>query len=144
MLKLVESSQPNAVAQDAAIRHLTERAVLTRAVCRELFDAQPDFSTRRPCIALFLLLQWIRQNRPQFAGVEPYPADGLDAMPVPEGCRDLFQEVSAGAEVCHALFLLLTADNSLQAVEDKRRLQNRLHTYWEKHEHSIRAPSLID
>ena len=89
MLRLVESSGPGDVERDTAVRLLAERAVLTRAICRELEEASGKFAGRRPSIALTLLLQWIWQNFPECVRVEPHPSDGIDRMIVPDGCEAL-------------------------------------------------------
>src|SRR5437870_381942 len=115
MHRLVGSSNPEDVERDTAVRLLTERAVLTRAVCRELLDAAGRFDDRRPCTALAILLQWLRQNLPESVRIEPHPSDGIDGMVVPGTCQALLQEVRGGAQVGEALFMLLTADNSIQA-----------------------------
>ena len=64
-MRLVASSNPDAVARDQALHLLTERAVLTRAVCRELQDSVGDFGGRRPRTALALLLRWVQDAFPQ-------------------------------------------------------------------------------
>ena len=56
-MKMVHSSVPGAVERDQAIRLLTERATLTRMVCRELLDSDIGKPDRRPQTALFQLLR---------------------------------------------------------------------------------------
>lgn len=153
-MRLVGSSKPGDVERDAAVRLLAERAVLTRAVCRELIEAGGGFADRRPCVALSFLLGWIQENLPeclQFRAAagnlcqrEPRPSDGIDRMVVPDGCEDLFQEIRDGAEVGDALAMLLTADNAIQAEGDKAVIQDRLAAYWAKHSSAVRAPSVIE
>jgi hypothetical protein len=133
MHRLVNSSNPEDVDRDKAVNLLTQRAILTRAVCRELLDADTSFNDRRPQTSLVLLLQWIARNLPESVRFEPHPSDGIDSMVVPDTCRELLQEIRDGAEVCEALFMLLTADNRIQADNDQAIIQNKLDRYWANH-----------
>lgn len=142
MYRLVNSSKPGAVERDHAIRLLTERAVLTRALCRELLDSDEFNSTRRSGVALSLLLQWVAQNLPTSVRVEPHPSDGIDVMTVPDDCKELVQEIKDGAQVGEALFMLFTADNSFQTDGDRASLRKRLDAYWLNHASAAPAPSL--
>jgi hypothetical protein len=90
----------DAVARDQALWLLAERAVLTRAVCRELQDSGGEFYGRRPFRALALLLEWVQSNFPQPVATAE---NGLDTMVVPEDCQDLLREIRDGADVCDAL-----------------------------------------
>jgi hypothetical protein len=54
-MRLVASSNPEDVNRDQALHLLTERAVLTRALCRELRDSGGVFNGMRPLTALALL-----------------------------------------------------------------------------------------
>ena len=132
-MRLIRSSVPGAVERDKAVRLLTERAVLTRMVCRELRDADIDSFDRRPRTALSFLLRWIHENMPDSVHVEPHSADGIDQMIVPDGYQDILEEIRAGAQVAEALFMLETADNSLQADGDRAIIRERLTAYWAKH-----------
>ena len=109
-MRLVGSSNPGDVQRDTAVHLLTERAVLTRAVCRELAESTESngsFGDRRPCIALSFLLRWILENLPhsfEFRAAagnlcqrEPRASDGIDQMVVPDGCESLLQEIRDGA-----------------------------------------------
>lgn len=140
---MVKSSKPGEVERDHAVRLLTERAVLTRSLCRELLDSEDRFDARRPRAALSLLLQWLGQNLPGSVRVEPHASDGIDIMVVPDDCRDLLREIEDGAQVGEALFMLMTADNSLQADGDQATLQKRLDDYWANHASPAPAPSLF-
>jgi len=101
-----------------------------------------------------LLLQWVRENFPDSLLVnpaaggtyrrEPYPGDGIGQMAVPDGCEDLAQEIRDGAEVCQALFMLLTADAPSQARGDEAVIRERLAAYWARHAAPVRAPSPIE
>lgn len=142
MLRLVESSNPGDVDRDTAVRLLAQRAVLTRAVCRELQECS-DFAGRRPTTALSLLLQWVWQNFAESVRVEPHASDGLDKMIVPENCQELMQEIRAGAEVAEALFMLTTADTMSQLRGDEEVIRDRLSAYWAKHGTAVVAPSVF-
>jgi len=144
MMRLAGSHNSDDVDRDTAVRLLAERAVLTRTLCRELLDVSKGFASRRPCVALSLLLGWVQQHLPQSVRVEPHPADGLDAMVVPDGCRDLFEEIRDGAQVGEAFFMLLTADTSSQARGDEAVIRDRLTAYWAAHPSPAYAPSVIE
>jgi hypothetical protein len=143
MHRLVNSSKPGEVERDQAVRFLTDRAVLTRALCRELLESHERFSDRRSGTALSLLLRWVAQNLPESIRVEAHPSDGIDSMAVPDECRELFREIQDGAQVGEALFMLSTADNIIQADGDRARLRKRLDDYWTNHASAAPAPSLF-
>jgi hypothetical protein len=143
-MSLVGSSNPGDVDRDAAVRLLAERAVLTRAICRELLEVVRGLGDRRPHVAMGLLLQWVTENLPESVRVEPHPSDGLDRMVVPDGLQDLFEEIRHGAEVGEALFMLWTADSQLEAQGDEARIRERLAAYWDKHPSAVRAPLAIE
>jgi hypothetical protein len=142
MHRLVQSSKPGQVERDHAIRLLTERAVLTRALCRELLDSDGVFNTRRAGTVLSWLLNWVSYSVPDSIRVEPHASDGLDSMVVPENCGELLQEIKDGARVCDDFFMLLTADNSIQSEGDRARIRKSLDAYWIEHEHAAQAPSV--
>jgi hypothetical protein len=151
---LVGSSFPGDVERDNSARLLAERAVLTRAICRELLEVSRRLSDRRPCVALSFLLSWIQENMPESLQIqaaagnvyqrEPRPSDGIDQMVVPEGCGELLQEIRDGAQVGDALSMLLTADNQLQVEGDEAVIRERLATYWSNHSEAVRAPLSIE
>ena len=143
MHRLIKSSQPGDAEHDKALRLLTQRAVLTRALCQELLDSQGRFSDRRSTAALSILLQWVAQNLPESVRVEPHASDGIDSMVVPDDCQELLREIHDGAQVGDALFMLLTADNSLQADGDQSTLQKRLNAYWANHPSAAPAPAVV-
>jgi hypothetical protein len=132
-MRIVRSSTPGHVELDHTVRLLSERAVLTRSVCLELLESDGNFADRRPCSALFLLLRWVRQHFSEHVHVEPHPSDGLKQMIVPESCQLLFTEVLDGTQVGEALFMLLTADNSIQSSNDNKVIRERLDAYWSHH-----------
>lgn len=129
-LKLVRSSVTGAVPRDQAIALLAERAVLTRMVCRELLDTDISRYDRRPITALHQLLQWIAITHADLLQGEPCADDGLAAMAVPDGFEPLVAEITAGAEVCRALFMLTTADTASEVAADRARIRERLQEYW--------------
>ena len=132
-MRLVSSSIPGAVERDTALRLLTERAVLTQAVCSELRDGDTEYFGRRSRTALAHLLEWIQANLPESVRIEPHAGDGLDQMIVPDGCQAIFREIHAGAQVGEALFMLFTADNSHDADEDRATIRECLTSYWREH-----------
>jgi hypothetical protein len=153
-MRLVESSNPGDVERDTAVRLLAERAVLTRAVCRELVECSGGYAERRPCVALFFLFRWIHENLPESLEVhaaagnvylrEPRASDGIDRMAVPPGCEELVQEIRDGAQVGDALAMLLSADTPSQVRGDETAISDRLTAYWAKHATAVRAPSAIE
>ena len=132
-MKLVRSSVAGAVERDQAIRLLTERAVLTRMVCRELLESDLGGADRRPETALYQLLRWINDNQAAHIRVEAQADDGIDHMVVPDDYQDLVAEIRNGAQVCKALSLFMTADNQLQGDSDRALIRDRLAAYWERH-----------
>ena len=132
-MRLVRSSVPGAMERDQAIRLLTERATLTRMVCRELLDSDIDKPDQRPQTALFQLLRWIDENMGEYVHVSARADDGIEQMVVPEGYQGLFAEIGAGAKVCNALFMLQTADTGLQEQHDRAIIRDRLASYWAQH-----------
>jgi hypothetical protein len=116
---------------------LTERAVLTRMVCRELRDSDVESFDRRPITALHQLLKWVDENQRPHVRVEARADDGLESMVVPDGFEALSAEIKAGAEVCNALFMLTTADTSSQAASDRVRIKACLAAYYEKYQTPI-------
>jgi hypothetical protein len=129
-MRLVHSSVPGAVERDQAIRLLTERATLTRMVCRELLDSYIDKPDQRPQTALFQLLRWVDENMGEYVHVSARADDGIEQMVVPDGYQGLFAEIGAGAKVCNALFMLMTADTGLQEQHDRAIIRDRLASYW--------------
>ena len=110
-MRLVASSNPGDVGRDQALHLLTERAVLTRSVCRELLDSGGVFNGMRPLTAIALLSRWVKATFPEIVPLGGLAVSyGLDDMVVPEGCEDVLREISDGAEVCEALDLLIYGD----------------------------------
>ena len=99
-MRLIRSSDPEAVARDEALRLLAERAVLTLSVCRELLEADATYAKRRARASLWVLLQWIGANLRESARVEPSADDGIDQMVKPSGTEAVVAEIRAGARVC--------------------------------------------
>jgi hypothetical protein len=143
MVRRTGSSIPGAVERDTALRLLSERAVLTRMLCRELVESNGDLPDRRVSTALSILLIWIARNCPESVKVEPHPSDGLDRMAIPEGGQDLLAEIREGARVGEAFFMFMTADTSRQAKHDEAVLRERLEHYWARHSVAVRPPWLV-
>lgn len=143
-MRLVRSSVPGAVERDAALRLLSERAILTRMLCRELLEAKEALPDRRVDTAFSMLLSWIAENFPESVRTEPHASDGLDRMTVPEEGRHLLAEIADGAQVGEALFMWLTADTRMDADHDKAILGERLDGYWAKHLLAVRTPWFVD
>ncbi|MFT3880739.1 MAG: hypothetical protein QM703_13875 [Gemmatales bacterium] len=143
MMRLVRSSIPGHVELDNAIHLLSERAVLTRSVCRELLECEGNFADRRPRLALSHLLSWVQHHFPEHVHVEPHPSDGLKHMIVPDSYQLLYAEVLDGAYVSEALFMLMIADNSIQSSNDKKGIRERLDAYWSRHSKPVRVGFLI-
>jgi hypothetical protein len=136
-MRMVRSSVPGATDRDRAIRLLTERAVLTRMICRELKEGDVLGHDLRPQTALFILLRWISDNLPESVRVEPRADDGIDQMIVPDGYAELLTEIISGAQVGKALFMLLTADNRIQEQSDRENLKRAVAAYWAEHRVTI-------
>ena len=135
-MRLVSSSVPGAVERDAALRLLSERAVLTRMLCRELFQVKGRFADRRAYTALSILLNWIAEKFPGSQWLRP--TDGLDQMPLLEDARSLLAEIKAGTQVADAYFLKMNCD-----LGDKELLEC-LESYWAKHAVAVRPPWFVD
>ncbi len=140
-MRLIASSDPDAVPRDRALSLLAERAVLTRAVCQELREAGESYASRRTRASLWALLQWVRSNCAESVRVEPQADDGIDQMVQPPGTDVLVAEIRAGAKVCDAFFMLLTADSPHQADGDKAKLHSELDDYWTKHSAPVAVPA---
>jgi hypothetical protein len=132
-MRLIGSSDPDAVARDRALSLLAERAVLTRAVCRELLETGDDYVSRRTRTSLLALLRWVATHYPASFRVEPRPDDGIEDMVQPAGAEAVVAEIRAGATVCSAFFTLLTADTLLQVEGDSAKLRSALDDYWARH-----------
>jgi hypothetical protein len=66
-------------------------------------------------------LRWIGEIQSECVRIEPRAGDGLEHLVAPEGRKDLVPEIKAGAQVCKAPLMLLTAGNSVQADLDRER-----------------------
>lgn len=129
-MRIVESSDPNAVSHDAAIWLLQARAVMTTTVCREAEEAA-DVWDRRADIALRFLRTWIRDE----LGFEGEADDGLPtisddgqvvgsegSMAVPDDGRVLLNEIIAGVAVCKWVRMRRTADHESEFESDNVKL----------------------
>ncbi len=136
-MRLVRSSVPGAVERDRALHLLTERAVLTRAVCNELLNSDLNSYNWRAHAALSFLLRWICKTMPTVVRTTPCAGDGIDQMAVPEGYDKILDEIRAGAEVAELLQALYTADTRHEADKDRARLRERLDRYWAAHNNAV-------
>jgi hypothetical protein len=132
-MRLVASSDPSEVSRFEARQLLLQRAVLTRMVCRELFEKPGPKRCRssRADAALDLLMGWI-YSQPQ-CPISPRPSSGIDSMVVPDGCSELLEEIRNGAAVCDALTWLDSADTDSEWESDMSRIEAALESYWNKH-----------
>jgi hypothetical protein len=137
-MRLVASSDPGDVDIDQALYLLAVRAVMTRAVCRELLES--GGYSRRAHTALGLLLEWLMSIFPHPKGFGVTAREGLDAMVVPERCAELLREIQDGAEVCEALAFSLTADLTSEREQDDADLARKLDAYWKAHAQVVNAP----
>jgi hypothetical protein len=86
-------------------------------------------------------LDWVRSNSAASVKVEPHAGDGIDQMLQPPRTEAVVAEIRAGANVCEAFFMLLTADTGYQADADKARLRSELDDYWTKHPSVANVPA---
>ena len=126
-MRLVASSDSDAVSRDQALWLLRERVVLTTAVCHELRQSNGRYTDARARAALDLLRRWLGERYD--ADVETHPSDGLDGMVVPEGAESLMDELRTGTEICEALAMLWTADTERELDGDKARISSLLDQY---------------
>lgn len=126
-MKIVDSSIPGLANEDAAKWLLTERAMLTSLVCREL-ESAADTIDRRPRAALNALRLWLRDVMEIEFG---YPDRRIDDMVVPPGCEDLIEEIRAGSPVAARFVMLNTADTQSEVNSDTVKLNDAL-AVWRK------------
>ena len=121
--------------RDYAIDLLMERAVFTRAVCREVReDKGSDYSRART--ALKLLQHWSQENLgysyPRYCQ-EEITAAAAD-------CKALMQEIQDGQRVCSALSLLGTADSASEDRDDCDHFRASITVYWTDHRRATPRP----
>ena len=138
-MRLVASSNPDDVGRDQALHLLTQRAVLTRSVCRELLDSGGVFNGMRPLTALALLSRWVKNTFPETEPLGLAVWDGLNDMVVPEGCEDLLREIQDGAEVCDRLVMLNYGD-TCDVESDKEAIAKGRDAYWKAHAQIVHTP----
>lgn len=139
-MRLVESSTPGAVERDQALHLLSERAVLTRAVCHELREDKGDSFATRPVSALYILCRWIEENCANGRYCSGYGDEFLDEMTVPADCEALLQEIRDGAAVANDLLMLQSADTEGDVRGDVARIKATLARYWAAHPVSVSTP----
>ena len=138
-MRLVASSNPDDVGRDQALHLLTERAVLTRAVCRELLDSGGVFNGMRPLTALALLSRWVKDTFPKSEPFSLTAREWLDDMVVPEGCEDMLREIQDGAEACDLLILHKYGD-TCDYESDREAIAKSLDAYWKAHAQIVHTP----
>lgn len=133
-MRLVDSSDPNAVNRFNVRAHYYERLVLTASVCRELKSAGDQVPGFRPRTALTLLARWMRDSYDLPAGHDINFSHGLDDPRLTEFANDLWRELVFGAAVCNALAKSYTADKSWEYESDIAHVQQLLRAYLTKFE----------
>lgn len=128
-MRLVDSSDPGAVARYDIEVHYTQRLVLTAGVCQELRRSSDNLSALRPQNALSLLAQWMRASYelPKNRDVD-YMHDLTNPL-LRETVPQLEDELVAGSEVCAALAFSYTADHSWELEKDQRKVRGLLRGY---------------
>ena len=126
-MRLIGSSDPEAVDRWEAGSLLDDRVVLAAAVVRELQRSVGDYSSNRCRAALDLLRRWVGQRYE--AHVETHARDGLATMVVPEGYDQVKAELDAATEVCEALAMLWTADTQREFDGDSAHIRKLLTAY---------------
>lgn len=114
---------------------LMERAVLTRAVCREIRDGEGTFYARAGT-ALELLQRWSQR----YLGYSYATYDEEEITAAAADCKALMQEIQDGQRVCCALSLFGTADTASEDQDDREFLRTSLDEYWTKHRRPAPRP----
>ncbi len=128
MLRLVDSSEPNAVTRFNVQAHYTQRLVLSSAVCHELKHAAGEI-VGRPRAALELLGWWMRSVYDLPKNRDVNYAHGLDDPLLTKYASDVKGELVAGARVCAALAMAFTADKEWELESDMRDIRNVLDAF---------------
>ena len=121
-MRLVDSSDPDAVARDQLLHHLLERAVLTSQVCRELHRSGGSYDDRRPIVALGILTRWMREQYEFDPDLDVVFDSYLADFPETDDTRALLSELQLGARVCRDLAMLWTADMQSEYESDMEAL----------------------
>ncbi|OZE97447.1 hypothetical protein [Rhodococcoides fascians] len=109
-MRLIDSSDPDAVPRDQLLHHLLERAVLTSQVCRELHRSDGDYDDRRPKVALDILARWMIKQYELAPDRDVVFDTYLAEFPETDDTRALLSELRLGSLVCRDLAMLWTAD----------------------------------
>jgi hypothetical protein len=120
-MRLVASSDPDAVANAEDLRPLCERLALANAVCHALEESGERLTDETADSALRLLLAWVRQHFPS-SEPETSAAAGLDDMRIPPDSDAIRQRLDAATRVCACLAWLHTADTFLEFEDDSTEL----------------------
>ena len=126
-----EVGASDAEVNERVSERLLERAVLIRAVCHEVREAdgdRPQFY-RRAKIALNFVENWREENVGyRYSSISA--KEIRDALP---NCDDLIKEIQAGESVCYEVSLQGTADSLTESKSDDKSLRESLDVYWKKH-----------
>lgn len=130
-MKLVDSSEPDAVRRDEVRRHYAERVVLTTAVCHEARREQAGGDYRRVVAALSILRHWIYQAYDISADeLNDEFTHGLHDAALAEYCPDFLLELRLGGRVCNAYAWLMTADAGSEYRRDLKDLETALDRFF--------------
>lgn len=141
-MKLAASSLPGDMDRYTAIDRLIQRAVLTRMVCQELLERPvAPFNRGRVDGALGFLMTWLNSFPETIHSSRA--SDGIDAMAVPDDCRQLWEEIRDGSKVCDGLLMLQSADSDSDYQSDVARIVQALAVYQEKHQLAVCPPPLF-
>lgn len=114
---------------------LAERAVLTRAVCRELREGHDPYYGR-PYAAVRVVQRWLKDNY-DYSMPTYNPSEIAEA---PADCKNLMEEIQDGQRICNALSVYGTADSAEEHARDGSHLREALEEYWLKHPNAVQSP----
>jgi len=130
-MKLVDSSEPDAVRRDEVRRHYAERVVLTTAVCHEARREQAGGDYRRVVAALAFLRSWIYDKYDISANeLNNEFVHGLHDADLKAYCPDFLLELTLGGRVCNAYAWLMTAGVGLEYERDLKDLEAALDRFF--------------
>ena len=126
-MRLVASSEPDAVSNFEALELINERLVLANAVCAELEACEGSYASDLPATALGLLRRWVAAHYE--ADVTTHPKDGLDQMIVPPSAEERMVDLRVATAVCEDLAMLWTADLRSEFVSDSNHITESLNIW---------------
>lgn len=130
-MKLIDSSEPDAVRRDEVRGHYAARIVLTTAVCHEARREQAGGDYRRVVAVLSMLRTWIFQEYDISSNEfnEEF-THGLHDGDLAKYCPDFRQELTLGGKVCNAYAWLMTADAGSEYIRDREALDLALDRFF--------------